>query len=649
MKGMLKSTISKKRMVILALLTIHCSLFISPVRAQVGTWRNYLSYYEPQQIVKAGNVLFVRASNDLYQYNLTDHSITTYDKLTGLSDNYITHIAWNQQAKRLIIVYQNSNIDLMDTAGNITNISSLYRKATTEDKTIDSLTIDAQYAYLYARLGIVKVDMKRAEIKETYTKNHPDYPTSLPPYVNNDWSQYIDVVKTLKPGGPKYNFFQESVFKDGKLYATGGYFLSGTAEFNRPGTVQVWDGNDWTVFQDELAAITGYEYVDNNCIDIDPTDASHVAVGGRCGLYEFKDGQLLKYHNQQNSPIRGAMSENTELPDNYNLINGVKFDINGHLWVLNSQAKGSNLLKLTNDGQWKNMTQSLLNEKDGVSMPGLKQMFIDSRGLLWFVNSHWTTPALFCYNINTNKLIRYNNFTNQDGTQNSIGTVNCVCEDLEGNIWTGTNQGPFMIQKSEAGQENITFQQIKVPRNDGSNFADYLLSGVNINFIAIDGGGRKWFGTNGAGAFLVSADNMTQLQYFNADNSKLLSNTVMSIALNQQTGEVFFLTDKGLCSYISDATTTAKEMTKDNVYAYPNPVTPDYTGLITVVGLTLNADVKILSSNGKLMAEGRSNGGTFTWNGCDRDGNRVASGVYMVVTATDDGKKGTVCKIAVIR
>jgi hypothetical protein len=206
-----------------------------------------------------------------------------------------------------------------------------------------------------------------------------------------------------------------------------------------------------------------------------------------------------------------------------------------------------------------------------------------------------------------------------------------------------------MIQKSEAGQENITFQQIKVPRNDGSNFADYLLSGVNINFIAIDGGGRKWFGTNGAGAFLVSADNMTQLQYFTADNSKLLSNTVMSIALNQQTGEVFFLTDKGLCSYISDATTTATEMTKDNVYAYPNPVTPDYTGLITVVGLTLNADVKILSSNGKLMAEGRSNGGTFTWNGCDRDGNRVASGVYMVVTATDDGKKGTVCKIAVIR
>ena len=90
-------------------------------------------------------------------------------------------------------------------------------------------------------------------------------------------------------------------------------------------------------------------------------------------------------------------------------------------------------------------------------------------------------------------------------------------------------------------------------------------------------------------------------------------------------------------------------MTKDNIYAYPNPVTPDYTGLITINGLTLNANVKICSSSGKLIAEGRSNGGSFTWDGCDQEGRRVASGVYMVITATSNGKKGTVCKIAVIK
>ena len=282
-------------------------------------------------------------------------------------------------------------------------------------------------------------------------------------------------------------------------------------------------------------------------------------------------------------------------------------------------------------------------------MQGLKQMMMDSRGLLWFVNANWNTPALFCYNIDNDKLYRYTNFTNQDGTKYELTSVNCVCEDLEGNIWTGTDKGTFMIQKSEIEQENVTFYQIKVPRNDGTDYADYLLANISISHIAVDGGGRKWFATNSAGVFLISEDNMVQEQYFTIDNSKLLSNHVSSIEINGKTGEVFFLTDAGLCSYISNASQATGEMTKDNVYAYPNPVTPDYTGLITVAGLTLNADVKILSSSGKLVAEGRSNGGTFTWDGCDRTGNRVASGVYMVTTATSDGKKGTVCKIAIIR
>ena len=142
---------------------------------------------------------------------------------------------------------------------------------------------------------------------------------------------------------------------------------------------------------------------------------------------------------------------------------------------------------------------------------------------------------------------------------------------------------------------------------------------------------------------------MTQVHHFLATNSRLLSNNIEDIAIDHATGEIFFGTDKGLCSYISDATAPSDEMTKDNVYAYPNPVRPDYNGPITVVGLSLNADVKIVTVNGVLVKQERSNGGTFVWDGKDRYGNRVASGVYMVETATADGNKGTVCKIAVVR
>lgn len=632
-----------RRVALIALLILQCSI----LSAQVGTWRTYMSYYEPQQIVKAGNSLFVRASNDLYQYNLTDHSITTYDKNTGLSDSYITHIGWNQQAKRLIIVYQNSNIDLMDQSGNVSNISALYRKSMTDDKTVDSLTIDGPYAYLYARFGIVKVNMQRAEITDTYTKNHPDYPTNLPPSeANADWNQYIDIVKTLKPEGPKYNNFGFMRFKHNRLYTSGAGYESGV-ELNRPGTIQILKDNEWIFLQDNIQEITGWEYTDVGTVDASPVDPDHVFAGARSGLYEFKNGQLVTAHNLDNSPLQTATTSNQ---NSFVLIEGLCFNIDGSLWCFNSSTRElANLFEYTNEGKWISHQKSELTNNNK-SLKGMQAPMFDSRGYLWFVNNNWELPSFYCYDTKNDRFVNsFLSITNQDGTSYSDFTPYCITEDLQGNIWVGTNKGPFMIEKNNIGNADTYLTQIKVPRNDGSDFADYLLSGVNTNCMAIDGGGRKWFGTKGDGVYLISSDNMTQIHHFTTANSSLLSDVIESIAINNSTGEVYFGTENGLCSFISDATVANTEMTEDNVYAYPNPVTPDYTGLITVVGLTLNADVKILSSSGKLIAEGRSNGGSFTWDGCDRNGDRVASGVYMVVTADDGGNKGTVCKIAIIK
>ena len=633
--------------ILLLLLTFHFSLF---TYSQIGSWENHLAYYELQNICAASNKqLFVLASNSLYQYNQNDESITTYDKVNGLNDTYITHIAWNPKVQKLIAVYQNSNIDLIDTKGHVTNISDLYTKIMTESKTVNRLIIDDIYVWLDCDFGYVKVNMQKAEITDTYTPNNPDYPKDLPSYDEyKDLETYRPVVEKLNPIGPKYNHFYESTLLNGKLYTTGGYFLSGMNDYNYPGTIQVYDGNDWMIYEDNLSEKTGYPYLDINCISVDPTDETHVYAGGRCGLYEFKDGQLLNYYNKDNSPLRPAIDRGTELGNDYVLVNGIQFDQAGNLVVLNSQARGVNMLVLSKDHTWTNYYQELLDNSDGISLSGLRSMFFDSRGLLWFVNTSWIDQSVFCFNPSTNELFKYSNWTNQDGITYSLTFVNSVCEDKEKNIWVGTNLGPFMIKSDEVGQEDVTFYQIKVPRNDGTDYADYLLYGVNISHIAIDGGNRKWFATNGAGAFLISADNIQQIANFKEDNSYLLSNTISSTAINPKTGKVYFLTDKGLCSYQGDATEPSEEMTKDNVYAYPNPVTPDYTGLITITGLTYDADVKITASNGALIAQGRSNGGMFTWDGNDRQGRRVASGIYFVVTATSEGNQGTVCKIAII-
>ena len=617
-----------------------------PLHAQIGTWRNYLSYHDIQQIREAGSDdIFVLASNGLYQYNKTDQSIRTYDKTNGLSDTYITNICWCPQAKRLIAVYQNSNIDLVDLKGNVINISDLYNKLLTGDKTVSSIRIDGIYAYLICGFGIVKINMQQAEIADSYKPSNPDYPTSLPDEDNSDYDKYIDLVKTLSPDGPKYNTFGFMRFANEQLYTSGG----GTTSTDVNGCIQVLKDREWFIFQDDIEQYTGIRYLNITCLDYDPNDITHIFAGSRSGLYEFKNGNFVKHYNNINSPIEPFNGKSK----NYQLVTGVKYDKQNNLWLLNSQAPTASLIQFS-DGKFTKFNHSeIMKLNDGEfinkSNGNLSNIIIDSQETIWFVNNNHYLPAIYHYNMDNDQIIAYESFVNQDGTRLNVQDgIRCVAEDLDNNIWIGSNSGPFMLERTEINNNGTTFTQVKVPRNDGTNYADYLLSGIDINCIAIDAGNRKWFGTNNNGVYLISADNMTQLQHFTAANSKLLSNTVLSLAINPTTGEVFFGTDKGLCSYVSDATQTNTEMTTDNVWAYPNPVEPGYNGPITITGLSMSADVKILTANGAIINEGHSNGGTYVWDGCDKKGRRVASGIYMVATATNKGEKGTVCKIAII-
>lgn len=261
----------------------------------------------------------------------------------------------------------------------------------------------------------------------------------------------------------------------------------------------------------------------------------------------------------------------------------------------------------------------------------------------------YSDNGVFCYSADKTNLYSYTNFVNEDGK--AIGTIEFlrqVAEDKDGNIWVATSNGLLTLTDEYQRNPSLGFYQIKVPRNDGTNFADYLLDGANITAIAVDNANRKWIGTLSNGVYVISNDNMVQEVHFKADDSFLLSDNIQYITINDKTGRVYIGTDKGLCSVESHASETFESMDKDNVWAYPNPVKPDYTGMVTVVGLSFNADVKITTTNGVLVAKGRSTGGSFQWDCRDLKGKRVASGVYMVNTATESGESGTVCKIAVI-
>ena len=664
-------------------LILFFSLVVTALAGGVGTWKNYLAYSDVQWVEEGSNKLYVLASNSLYTYNKNDQSIKTYDKVNGLSDTDIRFIAWNKTARRLVIIYSNNNIDLLDDRGNVTNVPDYYLKTTMADKTVNGIDMSGVYCYLSTGFGLVKLNVAKAEISDSYNLSFPvNYSYIEGGYIyaasqsnglyratlsanlldRNNWTSigtYVErprtadatllaQAKTLNPGGPKYNGFTYIQYLNNRLYTVPGLFKSGYVDSNTPGSVQILHDGEWANYQENLSLKTGYDYLDNNVLAVDPRNANHVFVGGRTGLYEFLDGQLKAYYNKDNSLLQGAMYKGRELGNNYVLINGLRFDNKGDLWILNSQASRENLLRLSADGQMTSFSKPALM-KDGVGGSVLTSMVFDNRNNLWFCNDHWDYPALFCYQPTTDKLLSFTRFVNEDGSNLDL-VPHSVMPLSNGDVWVTTTIGPLLLSQSVIDNpETAVFTQVKVPRNDGTNLADYLLSGIDVTCMAIDGGGRKWFGTKANGVYLISADNMTQVKHITSSNSPLLSDNILSIAINNTTGEVFFGTDKGLCSYMSDATTPSDQPSEDKTYAYPNPVKPGYTGPITIVGLSMNADVKIVTTNGVLVAAGISNGGSFIWDGKDKSGKPVASGVYMVESADEDGNNGVVCKVAIVR
>lgn len=695
------------------------SMIATMTKAAIGQWNAYMAYGDITDIEPAGSMIYVLSSGSLFSYNVNDQSISTYNKVYPLNDTDISYIAWCNSAKKLVVIYSNQNIDLLDNNGNVTNISDYYNKLMTDDKTVNNITISGYYAYLSTGFGILKINVKDSEISDTYNlgmditdcavesntiyaktssgiyagntsdnlldksnwnktsasvsfNDDNDITTSTDngykEYIAYDsynkcyWSNQSDgklqgykldndniktvIAKDINPDGPKYNYFWFMKYANNQLYTCGGGYED-VLETRRPGTIQILQDNEWIIYEDYLENKTGIEYLDINSLDYDPKDINHVFAGGRTGLYEFQDGKFIKQYNNENSPIESAVTDNSK---NYDIVDGIKFDDEGNLWILNSRAETQSILKLA-DSKWTSFNKSeLMKYTDNRSLSTMQKTMFDSRGLMWFVNNSYFIPSFYCYQPSTDVINSYTKFINEDGITITPNGIRCIVEDNEGNMWIGTDVGPIMLDSEdiETAPDNILFNQIKIPRNDGTNLADYLLSGVDIKCIAIDGGGRKWFGTNGAGIYLISEDNMTQIEHFTKENSPLLSNNIESMVMNNSTGEIFFGTEKGLCSYMSDATEPNEKMNKDNVYAYPNPVRPNYTGLITVTGLSYNADVKIVTVNGTLVIQGRSNGGTFVWDGNDTNGKRVASGIYMVETATEKGNSGTVCKIAIV-
>jgi ligand-binding sensor domain-containing protein len=166
----------------------------------------------------------------------------------------------------------------------------------------------------------------------------------------------------------------------------------------------------------------------------------------------------------------------------------------------------------------------------------------------------------------------------------------------------------------------------------------------------VDGANRKWFGTTG-GIFVQSPSGSDAVAKYNTENSPLLSNMITNMAINQNTGMVYIATEKGFMSLRTEAT-AGTPIHKAEATVFPNPVRPDYEGVIAINGLARDAYVKIADGNGTVVFETQALGGQAIWDGKGADGQRVATGVYLVMSANHKNIEvgdAIVAKILVIK
>lgn len=771
-----------------SLALLLCMLCLCVTAQQLGSWRLHLSYYIATKSEVGGSTIYSLMNGNLLSYDTEDGEVRTYDHMDILSDAGIAYIAYSNEADKLLIVYNNGNIDLLDKDDNVQNLSSLKDK-TMLNKEVANVSIAGSMAYLATGFGFVEVDMKEGVFRNTYrlpytihcitasdeavfigtpegiryclkdgnmqleenwkirlgwggfnsmhffqnklVAKNQDGIFALDPYntskqyriargnftslkqtgkqlfwhnkttygytsdvsgtdeaslnaavttisYENNWSdvshvngtywmseqekglrgykmsgnEFIPTEEVIQPSSPIRDLGYNVSWAGDRLLVAGG--INTVGSFENPATSMYYENGEWTNFIElertgRFAKVTPVNTTD--LVQDPQDDTHHFASPYRSGLCEYKDGKFVELYNPDNSPLKSGWP-NPQSSKYYTQVfcSALSYDAEGNLWMAQSMLDTTFYVRKP-DGNWFKLRY---NEMSGSSL--IDKILHHSSGIKLVSSRRLDKRGVFCIDMKgterttDDKTRLLQDFVNQDNTPYLPDQFFCLCEDLESMVWVGTSAGLFVIEDvTKVFDKDFHFTQIKINRNDGSGLADYLFNDVAISCIAIDAANRKWIGTQANGAYLISADGQEMLHHFTTEDSPLLSNNVQSIAVHPGTGEVAFGTDKGICTFISDATTPEEELEKSNVVVFPNPVTPDYNGPIAIRGLVENSEVKIISTGGQLVWNGTSSGGTCTWNGVANNGKPVASGIYHVVANTPEGGKAIMTRIVIVR
>lgn len=441
-------------------------------------------------------------------------------------------------------------------------------------------------------------------------------------------------VDNFVPNGPLGTADGEFIIRNQKLYAAAGSVNSAwNYQYNRNGVFSFIEGYwDYKGFYNVPLLDSVLDFI---TVAIDPVDESVWAGSYGGGLVHFLPSGQPRLYKKNNSTLQPAIGD-----ANSYRVSGLAFDQQRNLWISNYGA-AQNLQVRKSDSTWKAFTIPFAHTENAVA-----QIIVDDYNQLWIASPK--DNGVFCFNYGAdidNTLDDKWKFYKQGAGNGNLpsNTVLSMAIDRNGFIWVGTDKGIGIIQCAGDVFKGSGCDAL-LPVVQLDRFAGYLFRDELVQAIAVDGANRKWIGTKN-GLWLVSADGSKMIYRFTAENSPLLNNDIKRIAIDGASGEVFVSTLYGICSFRSTATEGTE--TNSDVLVFPNPVPPSYGGTIAVRGLVNNAIVKITELNGRLVFQGRALGGQFVWNGRNYLGNKIASGIYLVMVRDDSGEEKTVTKIVI--
>ncbi len=432
------------------------------------------------------------------------------------------------------------------------------------------------------------------------------------------------------PNGPENNLTAHAETVNNKLITTFGNNKS--TAWHAP-IYNIYENEAWETYQ-----ITGDTARNFFSIAVHPNDPDNIFIGSwGYGIFEFNNNNWENSYNHLNSSLQTMSGHDY----GYIRINDLTFDNNNNLWISNGQV-GAPISVRTPDNEWQNF-----NFNGSITRFNTQEIIVTKNNHKWVILGD--NKGLLVFDDNNSPLDKNDDSYKLFSPKNSEGetisnSIYSIEEDKDGDIWVGTGEGVVIYYNpDDVFSDNFYADRIQLTSYGNDTTEQYLLSTDIVTDIETDGADRKWIATQNSGVFLVSDNGKEEIHNFNKYNSPLISNSINDIAINHISGEVFILTDKGIMSYRSDAT-KAEEIHGD-VYVFPNPVRPGYSGKITITGLADDVNVKITDISGNVVFETTSLGGQAIWNGTTFNGRKVSTGIYLVFSTNDEGSQTFVTKL----